>query len=83
MYKDNVFNDVFTTVPDTKYFKEIFNKDFVSIEELWGAIEELYFDKEHLEEELEDLKQNIEDNYKPLNNSDITGDLDDDRYPSI
>lgn len=83
MCKTEGFNDVFTTVPDTEYFKKIFQKDFVSIEELWGTIEELYFDNEHLQEKLEELEQNIQDNYKPLKNSEITGDLDDDRYPSI
>lgn len=76
-------NDVFTSVPDTSYFKKIFDKDFVSIEELWGAIELLYSDKERLEEKIEELEQDIRDNYRPLSNSEITGDLDDDRYMPI
>lgn len=76
-------NDIFTTVPNTSCFKSIFNKDFVSVEELWGAIEELYFDKEHIQEEFDDYKEYVRENYNLKSNSEITGDLDDDRYIRI
>lgn len=53
-------------VSNTWFLQKIFNKDFVSLEEVLSKFEDLVCEIDRLQEELDDLKQDLHDNYKPI-----------------
>lgn len=57
-------------------FEKLFDKDIVSLEDVFNKLEEEHLEVKRLEEELEDLKQNVKDNFKPLSNKELYGDIE-------
>lgn len=57
-------------------FEKLFETDTVSLADIMEQLEELYFDNDRLREELEDTRADIEDNYRPLTNKELYGDIE-------
>lgn len=57
-------------------FDKLFETDVVSLTEVLEKLEELYFDNDRLREDLEDMREDIENNYRPLSNRELYGDIE-------
>lgn len=64
--------EVYVNVKNTM-LEELFDKDLVSIEELFGKAEDLKCEVDELREKIEDNEQQIEDFYKPKSPYEIYG----------
>lgn len=49
-----------------QWFESLFDKDWVSIEEIIEKLELAIDERDYYKQELEDFKQDVEDNYIPL-----------------
>lgn len=49
-----------------QWFENLFDKDWVSVEEIIEKLELAIDERDHYKQELEDFKQDVEDNYRPL-----------------
>ena len=47
-------------------FESLFDKDWVSVEEIIEKLELAIDERDYYKQELEDFKQDVEDNYRPL-----------------
>lgn len=50
--------------------------DLIPVESFISAIEDLMIEIDRLEEEVEDLKEDMEQNYRPLSNRELYGDIE-------
>lgn len=67
--------DIYVKVNDY-IFEKLFETDVVSLAEVMEVLEELYLENDRLREELEDMREDIEDNYRPLTNKELYGDIE-------
>lgn len=49
-----------------QWFESLFDKDWVSIEEIIEKLELAIDERDYYKQELEDFKKDVEDNYRPL-----------------
>lgn len=49
-----------------QWFESLFDKDWVSVEEIIEKLELAIDERDHYKQELEDFKKDVEDNYRPL-----------------
>lgn len=49
-----------------QWFENLFDKDWVSVEEIIEKLELAIDERDYYKQELEDFKQDVEDNYRPL-----------------
>ena len=49
-----------------QWFESLFDKDWVSVEEIIEKLELAIDERDYYKQELEDFKQDVEDNYRPL-----------------
>ena len=49
-----------------QWFESLFDKDWVSIEEIIDKLELAIDERDYYKQELEDFKKDVEDNYRPL-----------------
>lgn len=49
-----------------QWFEKLFDKDWVSIEEIIEKLELAIDERDYYKQELEDFKKDVEDNYRPL-----------------
>ena len=50
--------------------------DLIPVESFISAIEDLMIEIDRLQEEVEDLKEDMEQNYRPLSNRELYGDIE-------
>lgn len=62
---DNDIKDVFVRIPEKSWLRRIFGeKDYVSIEDIFGKLEDQYDEIDELKEKYDDLKDDLEENYE-------------------
>lgn len=49
-----------------QWFESLFDKDWVSVEEIIEKLEFAIDERDYYKQELEDFKKDVEDNYRPL-----------------
>lgn len=49
-----------------QWFESLFDKDWVSVEEIIEKLELAIDERDYYKQELEDFKKDVEDNYRPL-----------------
>ena len=49
-----------------QWFEKLFDKDWVSLEEIIEKLELAIDERDYYKQELEDFKKDVEDNYRPL-----------------
>lgn len=49
-----------------QWFENLFDKDWVSVEEIIEKLELAIDERDYYKQELEDFKKDVEDNYRPL-----------------
>ena len=49
-----------------QWFEILFDKDWVSVEEIIEELELAIDERDYYKQELEDFKKDVEDNYRPL-----------------
>lgn len=54
-------------------YRDLFDEDTISIEDLFNVIDELNSEIDRLQEEFDDYKEYVKDNYKELSQAELIG----------